>query len=90
VACLRIPPVLFFIGKHFGTGPSRSERVLPTVSDRRPGVILSTAFVHLLQDAFEALLHPDVKRMTRVGEWAGLLVYVPPLTKLVILAITHI
>jgi hypothetical protein len=39
------------------------------------GVILSTAFVHLLQDAFEALLDPEVKRMSGVGEWAGLLVY---------------
>ncbi|KAI0084576.1 Zinc/iron permease [Irpex rosettiformis] len=35
---LRIPSLVFFIGKHFGTG-----------------VILSTAFVHLLPDSFNAL-----------------------------------
>ncbi|KAG8990329.1 hypothetical protein FRB94_010179 [Tulasnella sp. JGI-2019a] len=35
---LRVPSLLFFIGKHFGTG-----------------VILSTAFVHLLADAFSNL-----------------------------------
>ncbi|KIP07847.1 hypothetical protein PHLGIDRAFT_105108 [Phlebiopsis gigantea 11061_1 CR5-6] len=35
---LRIPSIVFFLGKHFGTG-----------------VILSTAFVHLLPDAFKQL-----------------------------------
>ncbi|EKM51122.1 uncharacterized protein PHACADRAFT_55529, partial [Phanerochaete carnosa HHB-10118-sp] len=35
---LRIPSIVFFLGKHFGTG-----------------VILSTAFVHLLPDAFKSL-----------------------------------
>ncbi|KAF8260497.1 Zinc/iron permease [Lactarius quietus] len=40
---LHIPPIVFFVGKHFGTG-----------------VILSTAFVHLLQDAFDRLQDPDV------------------------------
>ncbi|KAI0338706.1 Zinc/iron permease [Trametopsis cervina] len=38
VKSLRIPSLVFFLGKHFGTG-----------------VILSTGFVHLLPDAFNAL-----------------------------------
>ncbi|EPQ53254.1 Zinc/iron permease [Gloeophyllum trabeum ATCC 11539] len=51
VRVLRIPPIVFFVGKHFGTG-----------------VILSTAFVHLLQDAFDALAdHP-------AGRFTGLIV----------------
>ncbi|KAI9439274.1 Zinc/iron permease [Lactarius indigo] len=54
---IRIPPIVFFVGKHFGTG-----------------VILSTAFVHLLQDAFDRLQDPDVKRYTGIGHWAGLIV----------------
>ncbi|KAI9451823.1 Zinc/iron permease [Lactarius psammicola] len=54
---IRIPPIVFFVGKHFGTG-----------------VILSTAFVHLLQDAFDRLQDPDVKRYTSIGHWAGLIV----------------
>ncbi|VDC04509.1 unnamed protein product [Peniophora sp. CBMAI 1063] len=54
---LRIPGILFFIGKHFGTG-----------------VILSTAFVHLLQDAFSSLQDPRVKERTSLGHWTGLLV----------------
>ncbi|EDR11991.1 uncharacterized protein LACBIDRAFT_314034 [Laccaria bicolor S238N-H82] len=41
---LRIPHVVFFIGKHFGTG-----------------VILATAFIHLLDDAFRSLQSPQVK-----------------------------
>ncbi|KAH9944618.1 Zinc/iron permease [Amylocystis lapponica] len=54
---LRVPPVLFFIGRHFGTG-----------------VILSTAFAHLLQDAFAALQSPQVRERWKVGQWAGLIV----------------
>ncbi len=54
---IRVPSVLFFIGKHFGTG-----------------VILSTAFVHLLQDAFKALQDPEVNKQWRVGNWAGMIV----------------
>ncbi|EMD35745.1 hypothetical protein CERSUDRAFT_84842 [Gelatoporia subvermispora B] len=54
---LRIPSIVFFIGKHFGTG-----------------VILSTAFVHLLQDAFETLRNPEVRERWRIGNWVGLLV----------------
>ncbi|KAI0315495.1 Zinc/iron permease [Amylostereum chailletii] len=57
VQWLAIPRVVFFIGKHFGTG-----------------VILSTAFVHLLQDAFESLQDPRVKERTQVGKWTGLIV----------------
>ncbi|KAI0248541.1 Zinc/iron permease [Lactifluus subvellereus] len=57
VRSLRIPPIFFFVGKHFGTG-----------------VILSTAFVHLLQDAFERLQDPEVKQRTGIGRWTGLIV----------------
>jgi hypothetical protein len=39
-------------------------------------VILSTAFVHLLQDAFDRLQDPDVKRYTGIGHWTGLIVSV--------------
>ncbi|KAH9994332.1 ZIP zinc transporter-domain-containing protein [Russula compacta] len=57
VRYLHIPPILFFIGRHFGTG-----------------VILSTAFVHLLQDAFDRLQDPQVKKYTDIGRWTGLIV----------------
>ncbi|KAK2462410.1 hypothetical protein APHAL10511_005716 [Amanita phalloides] len=53
-----IPHIIFFIGKHFGTG-----------------VILSTAFCHLLDDAFEALNKPLVKeRYGKIGKWTGLII----------------
>ncbi|KAI0300641.1 Zinc/iron permease [Multifurca ochricompacta] len=52
---LRIPPIVFFVGKHFGTG-----------------VILSTAFVHLLQDAFSRLSDPEVKQYTGIGRWTDI------------------
>ncbi|KII84827.1 hypothetical protein PLICRDRAFT_57339 [Plicaturopsis crispa FD-325 SS-3] len=54
---LRIPRIVFFVGKHFGTG-----------------VILSTAFVHLLQDAFEAFNNPAVKARWKLARWAGLII----------------
>ena len=38
------------------------------------GVILSTAFVHLLQDAFKALQKPIVNERWKVGDWAGMIV----------------
>ncbi|KAG9312484.1 zinc iron permease [Chiua virens] len=57
ISLLRIPSIVFFIGKHFGTG-----------------VILSTAFVHLLQDSFEALRSPLVLSRWKVGEYVGLIV----------------
>ncbi|PFH49632.1 hypothetical protein AMATHDRAFT_62735 [Amanita thiersii Skay4041] len=58
IPALRIPHVLFFIGKHFGTG-----------------VILSTTFCHLLQDAFESLQKPIVKeRYHKLGKWTGLII----------------
>ncbi|EIN04493.1 Zinc/iron permease [Punctularia strigosozonata HHB-11173 SS5] len=57
VSFLRIPKVVFFIGKHFGTG-----------------VILSTAFVHMLQDAFEVLLDPETKKVSDIGDWVGIIV----------------
>ncbi|KAH8829475.1 Zinc/iron permease [Flagelloscypha sp. PMI_526] len=54
---LRIPRIVFFVGKHFGTG-----------------VILSTAFNHLLQEAFESLLDPLVnERYHHIGKWTGLI-----------------
>ncbi|KAI9463845.1 zinc iron permease [Boletus coccyginus] len=57
VSILHIPRLIFFIGKHFGTG-----------------VILSTAFVHLLQDSFEALGSPPVLARWKVGKHVGLIV----------------
>ncbi|TFY80587.1 hypothetical protein EWM64_g3425 [Hericium alpestre] len=57
VKSIQPPRMIFFIGKHFGTG-----------------VILSTAFVHLLQDSFESLLDPAVREKTNIGHWAGLIV----------------
>ncbi|EIW78000.1 zinc iron permease [Coniophora puteana RWD-64-598 SS2] len=57
IRAVRIPRIVFFIGKHFGTG-----------------VILSTAFVHLLQDAFESLTDPEVKAKWKIGEYGGLIV----------------
>jgi hypothetical protein len=56
VHVLRVPQILSFIGKNFGTG-----------------VILSTAFAHLLQDAFEALHNPAVKERSGAGGKAGLI-----------------
>ncbi|KAF9652522.1 Zinc/iron permease [Thelephora ganbajun] len=52
-----IPRILFFVGKHFGTG-----------------VILSTAFVHLLQDAFRSLNSHRVREISKIGDWTGLIV----------------
>ncbi|KAF9039164.1 ZIP zinc transporter-domain-containing protein [Panaeolus papilionaceus] len=55
---LRIHPIIFFIGKHFGTG-----------------VILATAFLHLLDDAFKSLQDPVVSRKYgHVGKWTGLII----------------
>lgn len=54
---LQIPRIVFFIGKHFGTG-----------------VILSTAFVHLLQDSFEALNNPLLRSQSKIGDFTGLIV----------------
>lgn len=52
---LRIPHLVFFMGKHFGTG-----------------VILSTAFCHLLPDAFESLQSDNVNRVYHgIRKWAG-------------------
>ncbi|KAF7986876.1 hypothetical protein HWV62_12620 [Athelia sp. TMB] len=38
------------------------------------GVILSTAFVHLLQDAFSSLHHPSVKARWNIEKWTGLII----------------
>ncbi|KZT66934.1 Zinc/iron permease [Daedalea quercina L-15889] len=54
---VRVPGVVFFIGKHFGTG-----------------IIISTAFGHLLQDAYEALLSPAVTERWAVSKWVGMIV----------------
>ncbi|KAG2155357.1 zinc iron permease [Suillus bovinus] len=56
---LQIPRIVFFIGKHFGTG-----------------VILSTAFVHLLQDSFEALSNPILRSRSKIGDFTGLIVLI--------------
>lgn len=57
ISFLRLPKIVFFLGKHFGTG-----------------VILSTAFVHLLQDGFRNLDDPAVKARWKVGHWTGLII----------------
>ncbi|KAG2002534.1 zinc-regulated transporter 2 [Coprinopsis cinerea AmutBmut pab1-1] len=55
---IRTPDLLFFIGKHLGTG-----------------VILATAFIHLLPDSFCALLSDAVKKeYGDVGKWTGLII----------------
>ncbi|KAG1764467.1 zinc iron permease [Suillus occidentalis] len=54
---LQIPRIVFFVGKHFGTG-----------------VILSTAFVHLLQESFEALSNPILRSRSKIGDFTGLIV----------------
>ena len=70
---LHIPPIVFFVGRHFGTGQLDAyiQIVILTLSK---GVILSTAFVHLLQDAFDRLQDPQVKEYTDIGRWTGLIV----------------
>lgn len=76
---LTIPKILFFIGKHFGTGKlallvAKLELYLPKLI---AGVILSTAFCHLLQDSFEALTSNIVKsRYPGVGEQTGFIMFV--------------
>lgn len=54
---VRIPGIVFFTGKHFGTG-----------------IIISTAFGHLLQDAYVALLSPAVTERWGVSKWVGMIV----------------
>ncbi|KAF9788404.1 Zinc/iron permease [Thelephora terrestris] len=60
---ISLPHILFFVGKHFGTG-----------------VILSTAFVHLLQDAFKSLNNRSVREISNIGDWTGLIVLASLLT----------
>jgi zinc transporter 1/2/3 len=73
---LHIPPIVFFVGKHFGTGRFPTTALIYVILTLLSGVILSTAFVHLLQDAFERLQDPDVRRYTGIGRWTGLIVSV--------------
>jgi len=41
------------------------------------GVILATAFIHLLPDSFTALLHKSVEeKYGKIGKWTGLIMYV--------------
>ncbi|KAJ1303850.1 hypothetical protein OPQ81_008270 [Rhizoctonia solani] len=55
---LQTPRVVFFIGKHFGTG-----------------VILATAFIHLLKDAFENMSKANVNaRWGKYESWPGLII----------------
>lgn len=70
----RIQPseIVFFITKHFGTGEeylrgSGQIHWLNWLTELCLGVILATAFVHLLQEAFESLNHPAVS-----GSWKEL------------------
>lgn len=57
---IRIPVIIFFIGKHFGTG-----------------VILATAFIHLLDDAFRSLQSKVVEeRYGNMGHRTGLIMCV--------------
>lgn len=66
-----MPGPVFFIGKHFGTGTYQRHKTHPrscheTLGSRSAvGVILSTAFVHLLQDAFENLNDDSVPELWR-------------------------
>jgi hypothetical protein len=83
---LRIPKLAFFIGKHFGTGMCLSIadalvtehlRELNCRSAGHTGVILSTAFCHLLQEGMESLMSPEVKKYwPKVGQWRGIIMYV--------------
>ncbi|KIM44048.1 hypothetical protein M413DRAFT_25534 [Hebeloma cylindrosporum] len=55
---IHIPVIIFFIGKHFGTG-----------------VILATAFIHLLDDAFRSLQSKAVEeRYGKMGHRTGLII----------------
>ncbi|CAE7223152.1 unnamed protein product [Rhizoctonia solani] len=55
---LQTPRVVFFIGKHFGTG-----------------VILATALIHLLKDAFENMSKAHVNsRWGKYESWPGLII----------------
>jgi len=57
---VHIPGIIFFIGKHFGTG-----------------VILATAFIHLLDDAFRSLQSKTVEeRYGKMGHRTGLIMCV--------------
>jgi len=58
VRYLRIPPLAFFLGKHFGTG-----------------VIIATAFVHLLNKAYSALADPCLN-VKIDSHWPGVIVMI--------------
>ncbi len=67
----------------YSSSASTSEQVSKTYLLRlaladfeNPGVILSTAFCHLLGDAFKALDKPPVREhYGRIGKWTGLIMY---------------
>jgi hypothetical protein len=75
---IRIPHLVFFIGKHFGTGMYRIQYHGVGLFKRfLTGVILSTAFCHLLPDAFGSLQDPAVQRRYHgIGKWTGMIMYV--------------
>jgi len=76
VSFLRIPHLVFFIGKHFGTGGwySGVGYVWTVLISVLVGVILSTAFCHLLPDAFESLRDPAVQQQYHnIGKWTGMI-----------------
>jgi hypothetical protein len=57
---VHVPAIIFFIGKHFGTG-----------------VILATAFIHLLDDAFRSLQSKVVEEhYGKMGHRTGLIMCV--------------
>ena len=62
----RVCPYNECFSQHFSSSTTCALRVLP-------GVILSTAFVHLLQDAFGTLL--TLPRESYLRHWVGLIVY---------------
>lgn len=70
------PEVVFFIGKHFGTGtdPSGIYALSRVFEHDYLGVILSTAFIHLMQEGFESLNDPRLPGKWK--DWSGAIVCV--------------
>lgn len=73
---LQTPRVVFFVGKYFGTGMG----ILVSVSRLLilyVGVILATAFIHLLKDAFHNMAKVQVnERWGKYESWPGLVMCV--------------
>lgn len=78
-----VSPFSAYPGLYFSSGSILEPVCLPSrrycayLTDTcQQGVILSTAFVHLLQDSFESLRCPEVRARWNVGEYVGLIVFV--------------